>query len=188
VSHIDLGVDETLFPGIIGPLLFRPLTAKPLLELAETLLRAENTLSRGDRELISSYVSSRNECEFCADSHAAFAAAQLDEGMSLVLQVRTDPDQAPITPKLAALLRIAGAVAESGRKVTTDLIETARGKGATDVEIHDTVLIAAAFCMYNRYVDGLGTLPAGRAEDYLDVAQMIVSAGYRQLGGGAPIA
>jgi uncharacterized peroxidase-related enzyme len=188
MSHIELGVDETLFPGIIGPLLFRPLTAKPLLELAETLLRGENTLSRGDRELISAYVSSRNDCEFCADSHAAFAAAQLDQGMPLVLQVQADPDQAPITPKLAALLRIAGAVVESGRRVTTALIEAARGEGATDEEIHDTVLIAAAFCMYNRYVDGLGTLPAGRAQDYADVAEAIVADGYMPLAGGTPSA
>lgn len=188
MSHIDLGVDETLFPGIIGPLLFRPLTAKPLLELAETLLRSENTLSRGDRELISAYVSSRNECEFCADSHAAFAAAQLDEGMSLVLQVRADPEQAPITPKLAALLRIAGAVADSGRKVTTELVQAARAEHATDEEIHDTVLIAAAFCMYNRYVDGLGTLPAAQAEDYAGVAEAIVADGYLPLAGGTPAA
>lgn len=188
MSHIDLGVDETLFPGISGPLLYRPQTAAPMSELAEFLLRGENSLSRGERELIAAYVSSRNECSFCTDSHSAFAAAQLDEGMPLVLQVRSDLDQAPITPKLAALLRIAGAVAESGRKVTTALIEAARGEGATDVEIHDTVLIAAAFCMYNRYVDGLGTLPAASPEDYADAAQAIVSGGYLQMIGGAPAA
>jgi uncharacterized peroxidase-related enzyme len=188
VSHIELGVDETLFPGISGPMLFRPLTAGPMSELAEALLRADNTLSRGERELIAAYVSSKNECEFCTDSHSAFAAAQLDAGMPLVLQVRADPDEAPITPKLAALLRIAGAVAKSGREVTTELVDTARAEGATDEEIHDTVLIAAAFCMYNRYVDGLGTLPAGRAEDYQAAAQAIVTNGYLPLAGRAPSA
>ena len=180
MSHIDLGVDEALFPGISGPMLFRPQTAGPMNELAEILLRGENTLSRGERELIAAYVSSRNECSFCTDSHSAFAAAQLDEGMPLVLQVRADPDQASITPKLAALLHI--------RKVTTALIETARGEGATDEEIHDTVLIAAAFCMYNRYVDGLGTVPAGSAEDYAKSAQVIVSGGYMRSSSGAPTA
>ncbi|WP_194899894.1 carboxymuconolactone decarboxylase family protein [Catenulispora pinisilvae] len=188
MSHIELGVDETLFPGITGPLLFRPLTAGPLTELAETLLRGENTLSRGERELIAAYVSSRNECAFCTDSHSAFAAAQLDQGMPLVLQVRAEPDEAPITPKLAALLRIAEAVAESGRKVTAELVETARAAGAGDEEIHDTVLIAAAFCMFNRYVDGLGTLPAGRAEDYEAVAEVVVANGYLPLAGKAPSA
>lgn len=183
MSHIALGVDETLFPGISGPLLFRPQTAAPMTDLVETLLRGENTLSRGERELIAAYVSSRNECEFCTDSHSAFAAAQLDQGWPLVLQVRADPDEAPITPKLAALLRIAGAVAESGRKVTTEMVDTARGHGATDEEIHDTVLIAAAFCMYNRYVDGLGTLPARRAEDYESAAQSVVAHGYLPLAG-----
>ncbi|ACU75237.1 Carboxymuconolactone decarboxylase [Catenulispora acidiphila DSM 44928] len=188
MSHIELGVDETLFPGISGPMLFRPQTAAPMSDLVEVLLRGENTLSRGERELIAAYVSSKNDCEFCTDSHSAFAAAQLDEGMPLVLRVRADPDEAPITPKLAALLRIAGAVAKSGREVTTELVGTARAQGATDEEIHDTVLIAAAFCMYNRYVDGLGTLPAGRAEDYQAAAEAVVANGYLPLAGRAPSA
>ncbi|MEU4739664.1 carboxymuconolactone decarboxylase family protein [Actinosynnema sp. NPDC023658] len=177
MAHIDLGVDEALFPGITGPMRFRPETAKPLNELAEVLLRAPNSLPAGERELIAAYVSGLNECSFCRDSHSAFAAAQLDEGMTLVQQVRADLDAAPVSEKLRSLLRIAGAVQETGRKVTTELVEQARAQGATDVEIHDTVLIAAAFCMFNRYVDGLGTLVA-RPEDYEESARRIVADGY----------
>ena len=178
MAHIELGVDENQYPGITGPMMFRPETAKPLNELAEVLLRAPHSLPAGERELIAAYVSGLNECTFCRNSHSAFAAAQLDEGMSLVDRVRADVDGAPISAKLKALLHIAAAVQQDGRKVTADLVAAARKEGATDVEIHDAVLIAAAFCMYNRYVDGLGTLAPEDPERYAESARRIVEFGY----------
>lgn len=178
MAHINLGIDESQFPGITGPMRFRPETGKPLMELAEVLLRGPHSLTAGERELIAAYVSGLNECDFCCNSHSAFAAVQLDEGMALVDQVRANLDEAPVSEKLRALLRIAGAVQETGRKVTSELVEAARTEGATDVEIHDTVLIAAAFCMYNRYVDGLATLTPTDPELYAQSAQRIVEHGY----------
>ncbi|MFG3556158.1 carboxymuconolactone decarboxylase family protein [Micromonospora sp. NPDC047557] len=178
MAHIDLGIDEKEFPGVAGLMRYRPETAKPLNELAEVLLRGPHTLPAGERELIAAYVSGRNECTFCCASHSAFAAAQLDEGMTLVDQVRADLDTAPISAKLRALLRIAGAVQISGRNVTTELVANARAEGATDLEIHDTVLIAAAFCMFNRYVDGLGTFAPEGQEAYAGMAHRIVDFGY----------
>ncbi|GAA1798357.1 carboxymuconolactone decarboxylase family protein [Luedemannella flava] len=181
MAHIDLGVDETEFPGIIGPMRYRPETAKPLNELAEVLLRAPHSMPPGERELIAAYVSGLNECTFCCGSHSAFAAAQLDQGMTLVDQVHADLDGAPVSPKLRSLLRIAGAVQSGGRNVTTAMVQDARAEGATDVEIHDTVLIAAAFCMFNRYVDGLGTLAPRDPDAYTQVAKQIVEFGYGQV-------
>ncbi|MDQ2586816.1 carboxymuconolactone decarboxylase family protein [Saccharothrix yanglingensis] len=178
MAHIDLGVDETLFPGISGPLRYRPETAKPLMELAEVLLRGPHPLTAGERELIAAYVSGLNECTFCCGSHSAFAAAQLDEGMELVDRVRADLDTAPVPEKLRALLRIAGAVQRGGRGVGAELVDAARAEGATDLEIHDTVLIAAAFCMYNRYVDGLATVVPADPAAYADTARHIVRQGY----------
>lgn len=179
MAHIDLGVDETQFPGITGPMTYRPETAKPLNELAEVLLRTQpHPLTPGERELIAAYVSGLNECTFCCSSHSAFAAAQLPTGMSLVDQVRAGVDEALVSPKLRALLHIAGAVQESGREVTPDLVAAARAEGATDLEIHDTVLIAAAFCMYNRYVDGLATFAPDDPNAYAASAQRIVEHGY----------
>jgi uncharacterized peroxidase-related enzyme len=180
MAHIELGVDEKKFPGILGPMQFRPETAGPLNELAETLLRRRpHPLTPGERELIAAYVSGLNECRFCCSSHSAFAAAQLETGMTLVDQVRADLSSAPVSAKLRALLRIAGAVRDDGRKVTTDLVEDARAEGASDLEIHDTVLIAAAFCMYNRYVDGLGTLAPDDQQAYAVAAERLVEFGYR---------
>lgn len=179
MAHIALGVDETQFPGITGPLIYRPETAKPLMELAEVLLRGPHSLSPGERELIAAYVSGLNECRFCCGSHSAYAAAQLEDGTCLVEQVRADLDTAPVSPKLRALLRIAGAVQVSGRAVTPTLIKAAREAGGTDLEIHDAVLIAAAFCMYNRYVDGLGTLAPQDSSIYDMSAKRILEFGYR---------
>ncbi|GAA2191271.1 carboxymuconolactone decarboxylase family protein [Micromonospora lupini] len=187
MAHIDLGIDEKEFPGVTGPMRYRPETAKPLNELAEVLLRGPHTLPAGERELIAAYVSGRNECTFCCASHSAFAAAQLDEGMSLVDQVRADLDSAPISAKLRALLRIAGAVQISGRNVTTELVADARAEGATDLEIHDTVLIAAAFCMFNRYVDGLGTFAPEGQEAYAGMAHRIVEFGYGSPAGAPAV-
>ena len=182
MPHIDLpeGV-----PGISSAMMFRPETAAPLNQLAEVLLRSDNTLSRGERELIAAYVSNLNECVFCQSSHSAFAAKQLDGGMQLVDEVKRDPDGAPIGPKLQALLRIAAKVRVDGRSVTADDVEAARREGATDVEIHDTVLIAAAFCMYNRYVDGLATWSPTDPELYEEAADRIVEQGYLKAPGVA---
>ncbi|MBV1854202.1 carboxymuconolactone decarboxylase family protein [Catellatospora tritici] len=179
MAHIDLGVDETQVPGISGPMRYRPETAAPLNALAEALLRAPHpTLTQGERELIAAYVSGLNDCNFCCNSHSAFAAAWLPEGMELVRQVRGDLATAPIGEKLRALLHIAAAVQVSGRKVTSELIDAAKAEGATDLEIHDTVLIAAAFCMFNRYVDGLGTYAPTDLSRYDEVARRIVEVGY----------
>ena len=175
MPHITLGND---LPGISGLLQYRPETGRPLSALAETLLRAPNALSPGERELIAAYVSSRNNCTFCAGSHSASAAAQLPEGMPLVDQVCADLEQADVSAKLKALIRIAGQVQLGGQEVTAAYVAAARAAGASDVEIHDTVLIAAAFCMFNRYVDGLDTIKPDDREGYGEMAKMIVSHGY----------
>ena len=132
-------------PGIRGPMAFRPETSKPLNELVEVLLRHPNSLSQGERELIATYVSSQNNCHYCHSIHGAIAAAHLDGNEELVQCVRDDFKSAEISPKLKALLAIAGKVQQDGKKVTEADVEAARNEGATDLEIHDTVLIAAAF-------------------------------------------
>ena len=178
MAHITLGSDE---PGIRGLFRFRPETARPLNELVEVLLCEPNTLTRGERELIASYVSSLNQCKYCCSSHSAYAAAQLPEGMPLVRQVCTDVSSAPVSPKLRALLDIAAAVAEGGLSVTPELVDAARTQGATDTEIHDCVLIAAAFCMFNRYVDGLATWQPVDDELYRERGKKVAREGYVQM-------
>ncbi len=136
---------------------FRPETAKPLNDLVEVLLRGPSSLTPGERELIATYVSSENDCFYCQTIHGAIAAASLDDDEALVKQVKVDFQNAAISDQLKALLVIAGQVQKGGKHVTAEAVARARDHGATDLAIHDTVLVAAAFCMFNRYVDGLAT-------------------------------
>lgn len=165
-------------PGIVGPLAYRPETAKPLLELAEALLRGPNTLTPAEREMIAAHVSYRNECDFCQLSHSAAAAAHLKGNYDLVEQIKVNPEGASVSDKLKALLAIAGKVQQGGKQVTSEDIARARQHGATDKEIHDTVLIAAAFCMYNRYVDGLATVQPRERDAYRDMGEQLAREGY----------
>ncbi len=174
MAHIAL--PEGL-PGITGGFAFRPETAAPMRELAHILLHQPGTLTPGERELIATYVSSENDCHFCQASHGAAAAAHLG-GDETVEKVKADFESAPVTPKFKALLRIAGKVQRGGKNVTTEDVAHARTLGATDLEIHDTVLIAAAFSMYNRYVDGLGTWQPQDKSMYAEMGKQLAEHGY----------
>lgn len=175
MAHIQL--PEGL-PGIRGPMAFRPETAKPLNELAEVLLRSENSLTRGERELIATYVSSLNDCFFCQNAHGGLAQHYLQCDITFIDQVKSDYESTPISDKLKSLLAIAFSVQKGGKHVTPEQIEKAKSLGATDREIHDTVLIAAAFCMYNRYVDGLGTWAPQDRQIYIDRGPRRAAEGY----------
>ncbi|NIJ55686.1 carboxymuconolactone decarboxylase family protein [Dyadobacter arcticus] len=176
MAHITLP-DESL-PGIVGLFNFRPETAAPLQLLAETLLRGESTLTSGERELIAAHVSYLNDCHFCHTSHASAAMAHLQCDLSLIDDIKQNFQQIEITPKLRTLLNIAAKVQKSGKEVKDEHIAAAREEGATDQEIHDTVLIAAAFCMFNRYVDGLGTWAPQHNEAYREMGQRMAFKGY----------
>ena len=113
------------------------------------MLHAPNSLPEADREFIVTYVSSLNDCYFCQTVHGAIAAACLKDDYDLVQRVKADFKTSEIDDKLKALLVIAAKVQRGGKHVTSADVDAARRRGATDLEIHDTVLIAAAFCMYN---------------------------------------
>lgn len=164
-------------PGIRGLLAFRPDTARPLGELTDILMHQSNTLAAGDRELIAAYVSRLNDCTYCRESHAAIAACHLGDD-ALVDAATSAPEAAPISDKLKALLAIAARVQQGGHAVGAEDIERARRAGATDIEIHDTVLIAALFCLFNRYVDGLGTWTPTDRTGYRARAAFVAEHGY----------
>jgi uncharacterized peroxidase-related enzyme len=175
MAHIKL--PEGL-PGIRGPMAFRPETSKPLNEFAEILLRSENSLTRAERELIGTYVSYLNDCFFCQNAHGGLAQHYLQCDLSFIDHFKNNPQAADISEKLKALLVIAASVQKGGKHVTTEQVEKAKSFGATDLEIHDTVLIAAAFCMFNRYVDGLGTWAPQDRMFYVNRAKSRAEEGY----------
>jgi uncharacterized peroxidase-related enzyme len=175
MAHISLpeGV-----PGILGPMLAYPETEKHLNGLAEALLRGPSSLTPAERELIAAYVSAANGCFFCTSAHAATARHLLGPEGALVDQVLADLGQAAVSPKLRALLVIAGKVQQSGCRVTEEDVAQARQQGADDKALHDTVLIAAAFCMFNRYVDGLATWAPRQAAAYERMGAHLARKGY----------
>jgi uncharacterized peroxidase-related enzyme len=165
-------------PGIRSLVMFRPETGKPLYDLAQVLLRGESPLSPAERELIAAYVSSRNSCVFCMSSHAAAARELYGEERGIVDRVLEDVAQAPVSDKMKALLHIAGKVQVLGKEVCEADIAAARDEGATDRELHDTVLIAAAFSMFNRYVDGLASWTPADPEVYNEMGRRLAGRGY----------
>jgi uncharacterized peroxidase-related enzyme len=177
MAHIQLNND---LPGIRGLMAYRPETENTLNALAEVLLRDDNnTLTRGERELIGAYVSYLNDCFFCQNVHGALAGHYLNCDIDQIDAIKKDFYSADLSPKMKGLLAIAASVQKSGKNVTTAQIDAAKTAGATDTEIHDAVLIAAAFCMFNRYVDGLGIWAPQDRHFYVNRAPQRAQEGYQ---------
>ena len=180
MPHIPL---ENHLPGITGLLEYRKDTAAPIRALTQFLLRGPSTLTEGERELIATIVSHRNECKFCVRAHTAAADILLGEEET-TLGIKEDIATAPVSDKMKTLLTIALQVQESGKNVTAESVQKAKDAGATDIEIHDTVLIAALFCLYNRYVDGLATVTPTDPAFYKSLGERLKNNGYNRLAQG----
>ena len=177
-----ISVEEHL-PGITGLLEYRKDSAQPIRDLTQFLLRGPSTLTEGERELIATIVSHNNQCRFCSTAHTAAVDLLLGE-CETAEKVKQDIETAPVSEKMKALLTIAKQVQQSGKSVTAQSVDRAKKAGATDIEIHDTVLIAALFCLYNRYVDGLATVAPTDPNYYQGLADRIVHHGYTRLPQG----
>lgn len=144
------------FPGIVSLFMYDKEAAKALTTMGQTIMRRRpRGLSVAQRELIASFVSKLNECKFCSESHGA--CAKEFAGSALVDAVVNDCNVEVLPIRMRGLLLVAEAVQSLDRERIPLAIEKAKSAGATDEQIHDTVLITAFFCMCNRYVDGLGT-------------------------------
>ena len=175
MAHIN--VPEGV-PGIRSLVMFRPETGKHLYDLAQVLLRDPSPLSPAERELIATHVSARNDCVFCMSSHAAAARELFNDKREVVDCVIHNQPSTLLSDKMKALLNIAGKVQQSGKLVTDDDVAEARRHGAVDRDIHDTVLIAAAFSMFNRYVDGLASLTPTDPKEYEPMGKRLATMGY----------
>ncbi len=180
MSYIPL---EEHLPGVTGLLEYDQEAAAPIRELTQILLRGVSTLSEGERELIATVVSNGNQCRFCTAAHSAAADILLGNNETSK-KVKENIVTAPVSDKMKSLLTIALMVRENGKCVTQDAIDTARSRGATDIEIHDTVLIAALFCLYNRYVDGLATFTPTDPGFYTSLGERLKNHGYNRLQQG----
>lgn len=166
-------------PGITGPMAAYPDTEVHLNALAQALLRGASSLTPAERELIATSVSNGNKCQFCTNAHAATARHLYGDEKTIVDETLADIATPGLSEKMRALLAIAEKVRRDGRLVKEEDVARARVAGADDQAIHDTVLIAATFCMFNRYVDGLATwAPETDSEIYLGIGQMLGTQGY----------
>jgi uncharacterized peroxidase-related enzyme len=170
---------EEGIPGIRSLFHFSPETGGPLCKLAQALLRGPSPLSAAERELIAAYVSHRNGCMFCMNSHAMAARCLLGDQKHIVDDLLEEQNTSSLSPKIKALFLIAGKVQINGKSVTTEDIEMARKAGAGDADIHDTVLIAASFSMFNRYVDGLDSFTPSGKPAYEEMGKRMSETGYR---------
>jgi len=174
MPHIEL---ESHLPGITGLLEYRKDTGQPIRELTQILMRGPSTLSEGERELIATIVSHGNQCRFCTTAHTAAADLLLGD-KTTTQKMKDDIESTPVSEKMKALITIGAAVGKNGKLVTPEMVTRAKTEGATDAEIHDTVLIAAAFCMFNRYVDGLATWAPDNRQFYVNRAPQRAEEGY----------
>ncbi|HZY38652.1 MAG TPA: peroxidase-related enzyme [Mucilaginibacter sp.] len=174
---------ESHLPGITGLLEYRKDTGQPIRELTEILMRGPSSLTFAERELIATVVSNGNKCKFCSAAHAATVDMLLGEHETSK-QVKADISSAPVSEKMKALLTIADKVREDGKLVMPMHVAAARVAGATDLEIHDTVLIAGLFCLYNRYVDGMATAMPEDDSYFTILADRLVNHGYYRLPQG----
>ena len=159
---------------------YRPDVYAILGPLGEYLLHTPTLgLSCADREIIAAFVSSLNGCAYCEAIHSAIATVHLGSNMrELIENIKHDYTSSHISPQLKALLAIAEQVQKGGKNVTAEAVAKAKACGANDDDVHDTVLLAAAFCMFNRYVDGLGTCMPEDQDEVEKMAPAIAEMGY----------
>jgi uncharacterized peroxidase-related enzyme len=140
------------------------------------------TLVRAEREMLATAVSAANDCFFCMDSHGAFATALLErtddtERLPLIDTIKVGSSDG-FDDKMRALLHVARTVRRNPLELTTADVGAARAAGATDGDVQLAVLIASAFSMYNRLVDGFRAMTAPSTKAYAARAAEIAENGY----------
>ena len=172
-------------PGILAAMALTPGLGVHMRGLADEVLVHDYpgaTLVRAEREMLATAVSAANDCFFCMDSHAAFATALLQrtggtERIAVLDGIKQGASDG-LEPKMQALLHIARVVGRNSLELTGDDVAAARSAGATDGDVQLAVLIASAFSMYNRMVDGLRAMTAPSPDAYAANAAMIAEHGY----------
>jgi uncharacterized peroxidase-related enzyme len=172
-------------PGIGAAMRLTPGLGIHLRGLADELLVHDYpgaTLRRFEREMLATAVSAANDCFFCMDSHGAFATALLERHGATELTPLIDVVKGGASdgfdPKMRALLHIARTVRKDPLELTAEDVEAALRAGGTDADVQLAVLIASAFSMYNRLVDGLRARTPAATEAYHARAGEIADNGY----------
>ena len=172
-------------PGILAAIRLTPGLGVHLRGLADELLVNDfpgTTLVRAEREMLATATSAANDCFYCMDSHGAFATALLEktgenDRVGLIDTIKVGSSDG-LDPKMQALLHISRTVQRAPRELTATDVDAALAAGASDADVQLAVLIAAAFSMYNRMVDGFRAPTPPTAEAYRARASEIADFGY----------
>jgi uncharacterized peroxidase-related enzyme len=172
-------------PGILTALNLTPELGIHLRGLADELLVndfAGATISRAEREMLATATSAANDCFYCMDSHGAFATALLErdgetERVPVIDAIKTGSSEG-LGEKMGALLHIARTVQRDPFELTADDVAAAHAAGASDQDVQLAVLIASAFSMYNRLVEGFRAMTPPVTDVYAEVAARIAEHGY----------
>jgi uncharacterized peroxidase-related enzyme len=172
-------------PGILTAIRLTPQLGVHLRGLADELLVNDfpgATLERAEREMLATAVSAANDCFYCMDSHGAFANALLErsgEGdrVPLVDAIKLGGSEG-VGEKMRALLHVSRTVRREPRDLTDADVAAAHAAGASDADVQLAVLIAAAFSMYNRMVEGFRAKTMPSADAYRARAAEIAEHGY----------
>ena len=172
-------------PGILAAIRLTPGLGIHLRGLADELLVNDfpgASISRGEREMLATAVSAANDCFYCMDSHGAFATAVLERNggaglIPLIDEIKQGSSNG-LGEKMQALLHIARTVRREPRQLTAADVEAAKAVGASDADVQLAVLIASAFSMYNRIVEGFRAKTPPTPEAFRARAAEIAEHGY----------
>jgi uncharacterized peroxidase-related enzyme len=172
-------------PGIGAAMRLTPELGLHLRGLADAVLVHDYpgaTITRAEREMLATALSASNDCFYCMDSHAEHASAVLErdggtERAALLEDLKLGALHG-LDRKMQALVQIARTVGRRSRDLSAEDVEAARAAGATDADVQLAVLIASAFSMYNRLVDGFRARTPTNPEAYRERAAEIAEHGY----------
>lgn len=143
-------------PGILQCFATHPPLLAHMMGLAKSMLFVDGSLGRKHKEMISTFVSASNDCAYCADSHAFAFRVQGGTKHALDAVLACDLKSAAITAEERTLLQLADKVTHDSHSITSADIEATRVAGWTDLQIAETIHVAALFAAFNRVVNAFG--------------------------------
>ena len=143
-------------PGILQCFATHPPLLEHMMGLARTMLFTEGALGRKNKELLATFVSSRNQCAYCADSHGSSLLVNGGSPDLLSAALTCDLHSTSIDAHQAALLHFVQKVTDDSQHINPADIETLRAHHFTDLQIAETIHLAALFACFNRVVNAFG--------------------------------
>ena len=145
--------------GIASVFANNKVRARPMRELRKQIMRGPSPLSVGERELIAAFVSTLNQCEFCAGGHTALAARTVD--VRVLDELIANIDTAAISDRLKPIFRFVKKLTEAPSRIVQADVESIHAAGWEESAVEDAIAVCSLFNMLNRIANGYGLRSAG---------------------------